>query len=309
MPGGALLRVLVDVEGSGDAKALFIWTRLDESGLHLKASDGHLTWEGEVSNERLQAMASDCKMTFHSFMEETQTALSGQQTHDLMFVYSMKSLDNTGIQLAWKKLLPIDQIRFQLGTIDLFSVPDQSIHAFLLSRSIENENTLAKKIQELEDRCANLEAERRAALDELCHQCSLQEELEKSLYGKFKLILNEKKFKIRKLMEQKEHLVEQNEEMQRQVWNTKGNSSAHTSTEKEAKECFESATMGEIAGIPPDSLLCDTSRPPSPPPLAKRQQIRKSKVEIPRPPKLQTERVNRDGVQMTTDSNELLDML
>lgn len=307
----------------GWTEVLFLWTKYDGEVLSTKASDGASTWEGSLNEEQFQVMASSCKMTMEAFLDETKKALSRKNMGNLVFVYSVTPSGDGMIELAWKKYLPSDGIKFQLGSIVLTSVSQQPIHHFLLSHSIDCMRRLQEKIRVLEGKCSRLSSERQVAFDELNKSCSLQDNLEKNVFGKFKLILNEKKLKIRKLMEQKSHLVEQNNEMQCQLLDAKikDPSSSPSATDKVNATKEEQRSTNLSSGVAFESLLCDTAcKPPSPPP-AKRHRTQKDsgkgQVEIPRPPNLSgkmkighTEKSDSTEVlQMSVDSNELLDML
>lgn len=313
----------LDIEES--KKPLFIWTKFDEDdSLTVRASDGACTWQGTLCIEELQVLAINSKMPLSLFLDETAKALSRKNMGRLSFVYSIKHLDGGVLELVWKKHLVSDGIKFQVGNIQL--ILDQSGDCFLLNYSLDCIATLECKIEEVEENCKRSVVERQVAIDSLQACASVQKKVEDELYGKFKLILNEKKSKIRKLMESNSHLQEQNEEMLRQVWNAKqGTTTTLLSDEHNAKDTTEVEQINlskQKQGVHIESLLCDAPcKPPSPPPPAKRQRLNnrgsgKTKAELPHPPHLSSikkqqpiEHADQDHSSMSIDSNELLDML
>lgn len=302
---------------------LFVFTTFNEKSLSVKVSDGACTWQGTLCAEQLEMLAELSKMSLGSFLDETMKALSGMD--EPSFVYSVMSDEAGELEFAWKKLS--DGIKFQLGSINLLPVHNQLVNGLLLNFSLDCVNSLESKIKALEEKCKRLTNERQTALDHLQTCSALRETIESELHGKFKLILNEKKAKIRKLMESKSYLVEQNEEMKRQIWDTK--TGPFKSVEGElVKEKDERSRQTETKARSPskfatdvESLLCDAaSKPPSPPPTKRRQLnrgVRKGKVEIPLPPpldlhsnKVQNIDANKKkNTELSLDSNELLDML
>ena len=302
------------VEGS--VRGLFILACCEEGSITVKVSDGDHTWQGNLSQEQLQGMADSCKMSFHSYLDETWKAFSRKSLGDLLLAYFIKPLEGGGIQFVWKKKIA-DGILFQLGAIDLCPAPKQMTHCSLLEHCIGQMDALSKKVQELEDNCAQLNADKRAALEQLQHQYSTQGDLEDTLYGRFKLVLNEKKSKIRKLMELKAHLTEQNEELQHQVWETKSKGPSPTTVDEETVDKDERVKKLSTTVSPLESLLSDTvHRPSSSPPPTKRHRPNKptkTRTEIPHPPNItvraKTENDANTTAKISVDSNDLLEML
>ena len=305
-----------------ESEPLFVWIKFDdEDSLTVRVSDGACAWKGTLCVEELQVMADNSKMPLCSFLDETAKALSRKNMGNLSYVYTIKHLNGGVLKLAWKKIVS-DGIKFQVGNIEL--VPDKPGGCFLFNYSLDCIATLEHKIEEAEEKCKQTIVERQVAIDGLQACSSMQKKIEDELYGKFKLILNEKKSKIRKLTESNAHLQDQNEEMLRQVWNAKRTGSTTLISDHNAKDpCSTEVEQIHLSkqkqGVHIESLLCDAPcKPPSPPPPAKRQRFGagKTKTELPHPPHLSSskkkqpiEHVDQDHSSMSIDSNELLDML
>jgi hypothetical protein len=165
----------------------------------------------------LEGLADTSKVPLDVFLDDTVRALSGTSTDESSYAYSARSSD-AGLELTWKKVSK--GIKFQLGNIGLVPAEDRATHCFLLNHSLDCTLNLKQKIRSLEEECRRLRSERQTALDDLQASSMELDTIESELHGKFKLVLNEKKAKIRKLMESKSYLADQNE-MQRQIWETK----------------------------------------------------------------------------------------
>lgn len=315
----------------GYPDSLFAWTKYEGGRLNLQVSDGKSkSWKGTCSQEHLEAMAEESNMSLQEYVDESVRALSHCQDEDLVFICSAECSESGMLCLTWKKELS-DGVRFRLGSVELVPSDVPTTSRCLLDYCVDKMPELLQKVINSEKECSRLERERKSALDLLEKCTTLKEQAEKELYGKFKLVLNEKKSKIRKLMEIKEHLTEQNEEMQRIIWDLK---SAAQSSEERQNSPEDALATREAPAIPGPaarvhktnntmrSLLSDAGacRPPSPPPV-KRQRISKpserGKIELPHPPPLRSKakpqdhskEVKNESDDLSIDANELLDMM
>ena len=317
----------------GHADVLFACTKYDGNNLSLQVSDGKSnSWQGISSKEELEIMAEESSMPLIEYLEETVKALSHE---DLEFMYSAELSESGMLRLTWKKQLS-GGVRFKLGSMDLSPSDFQATNRFLLDYSIDRMQSLFQKVSKLDRECSRLENERRTALNLVQKYSSIKDETEKDLYGKFKLILNEKKSKIRKLIELKDHLTDQNEEMKRVIWNAKSTAqpikgeSLVAVVEEQDKKGTSSDSHPQSSAHKPEtlmkSLLCDAGscRPPSPPPVKKQRLMmvsEKGKIEIPHPPplsstctkaKLQPQNNSKDHKNVNDSDvsmDELIDMI
>ena len=304
---------------------LFIWTRYDGDSLTLNVSDGVDSWSGVLSKEEMEVMADQTKISLNNYIEDTLKALTGKNIGNLSFWYSAKRSDNGSLQLIWKKHLASDNIKFHLGKVNLSPVSSRTIHCSFLNYAIDSMENLWQKIDNLEASLEQVTMERQSAISRLQNCALLQENLEKDLYGKFKLILNGKKSKIRKLMESKSHLTEQNEDMQRQLWEMKSHTKSSTSEEakllEEPSKRLLEGYCEKRSSQAVESLLGelqDRQRSTSPPPKRNRQDkgAGRGKIDIPCPPPLLSHnncntnsKIQVKDLEESVDSNELLHML
>ncbi len=320
----------------GYADSIFIWTECNGNHLSLKASDGKNTWQGTLGQEQLEELAGESRMPIVEYLQETVKALSHDNMGDPAFVYSAEHSESSGVlHLTWKKQLS-GGVKFQLGSMDLDPCDSQATNCFLLNYCVDRMQDLFRKVEKLDGECDRLITERGDALEMLQKCAALKDETEKDLYGKFKLILNGKKSKIRKLIDSKDHLADQNEEMRRSLWNSKSNMqpTKSESTSKDPSENYHHQTDVPVVvrpalsaakpGTSVKSLLCDDAgscRPPSPPPIKKPRLTKlseKDKLVIPHPPHLSSPcskaKFDKSGVrkkdsEMSVDADELLNMI
>ena len=166
------------------------------------------------------------------------------------------------------------------------------------------------------------------ALSRLERCVGLKEELEGELYSKFKNVLNEKKAKIRQLMEQLRVLSDENKVLQEKI-KSQGTGQAVSSSpssigtgeggggmEKESSN--ESSPQHRHSPFPstaPHSLLGEAQEVVSPPVKRRRREAgRRGELEIPRPPSI-TRQPPRARVRVepeqpaSAESDELLELL
>ena len=307
----ALSRITID----DYEKPFYIYTDFDGDLLSVKIcnTNGN-AWQGTLTLQQLKTLADLRNITISMFVQETLEAFSCKSTDHLSF--SVKSTDDAGsLELGWKKLS--DGIKFQLGTISLIEAPSQSVHRFFLDQSLDCIAEMKQQVEKLEKTCTELTSQKQEALNSLRNYSVTKETIENELYGKFKLILNEKKAKIRVLMNSKSTLLDQNEEMKRLMRDFKSTSTQATVEAKRSVEDSPSPieAVACTTSTNVESLLSDAYRPPSPPPTKQRlvsKGKRKGKVEIPQPPPLSSNKqpqLQDDNRDSSPDSNELLDML
>ena len=210
-----------------------------------------------------------------------------------------------------------------------------SSYQLVLEHAVSTTHALQQKMEELERENSRLVSERQAALSRLEKCARIKEEVEGELFSKFKVVLNEKKAKIRQLMEQLRALSDQNKSLQLQVSSQAGrampSSSAtdegdthhgeHRETDDEMAESTPSPKQPSSSHpMATSSLLGEGQEVVSPPVKRRRRQTRKKgggEPEIPRPPtitrppstdkvKVRSERVDSGA---SVESDDLLQQL
>lgn len=329
--GEAEASSLSKLELEESSESIFLLSELKAGTLYLKASDGLRSWEGSIKNHELQTLAKRSKMEVHVYTTETWKALSRQDLGDLSFLYSIKQLEKTKIQLIWKKYIFADNIKFQLGEVILSEMVKGGIHS-LLNLAVNSMNDFRESNSQLLAKCDRLSKERQVTLTDLQECADIQDKIENHLFSKFKLVLNEKKAKIRALMKSQENLASENEELRSKVKScteasrersispsTGCDQATHVSQEISSTPNVDSVQdnqQGSVGTV--ISLLEDVQcRAPSPPPAKRRRHgnTHKAVANLERP--LAKPRVSTHNSTSSTpvdqeeeiESEELLDML
>ncbi|XP_012940569.1 DNA repair protein XRCC4 [Aplysia californica] len=194
----------IDVQPQGDGH-FYLQTRLKDGGREgftLTLTDGASVWDGTISEDMLDQLCKKRKMDFNTYVDQTRAAFTRQEMGDLCFEYHLSTQTPETAQLAWKKHLVADDIKFQLGNVKLHKCtePVKKICS-MMSQCISNNRSLQADIKALETTNERLSAERQNALKRLEKCVTAKEELELDLYSKFVAVLNSKKQRIQQLVE------------------------------------------------------------------------------------------------------------
>ena len=155
----------------------------------------------------LYAHADQVSMDVANYKSETMKALSRQQLGLLNFVYSVQKKGST-LELTWKKHILSDNVKFLLGSATL-TLSRELVATKLLDFAVSALEDYQQEVGDLQKEKLRLASERQGALARLEKCANLQEDIEKDLFGKFSVVLNEKKAKIRRMMDQLSSLSEQ----------------------------------------------------------------------------------------------------
>ena len=199
-------------------KQYTLYTTYSGTVLSMSMSDGQDTWEGEVTEPELQDLASSSNVAPEEHLADTIRALQGDNVDGKEFVYLVTRAPSGSRRLAWKKYLPEDNIKFQLGEVTLHPVSsDQRSHFELCDYAINSISELKRQVIATKADKQRLISERASVLRRLEECVSLKEDIERELFGKFKVVLNDKKSKIRQLGEQVELLLDENAQLQQKL--------------------------------------------------------------------------------------------
>ena len=327
------MATLSKLELEDSSQRLFVLSEYQHNAVSVQVSDGEGAWEGSLSAAELKALAEQSKMTQDRYIKYTVKALSRENLGELSFLYSAKHVDNNKLELTWKKHILTDNIKFQLGQIELYPCSSSHIVSALLNLAIDSIGDLQQNVALLKAKSVRLTREREKALQDLGQHASLQEQVEKDLFTKFKVVLNEKKAKIRNLMECKEHLTEQNEDLRQKLWTSNSSTNLPTAPEDSMSEVEGQPDMPTRAPATSSTAATTTSsstssggvtsllgdvlcRAPSPPPSKRRHTTRphKSLADLPRPLAMDVSRCAKKKPNIShnaeeLDSDKLLDML
>lgn len=304
------LASLACLEVDDAVRVLYVLTEEESGGgLELTVSDGKKAWSGVLGAAEMRALAAGVKLEEEEFLAETKRALTREDIGTHHFVYSTRSTAGGGMQLAWKKHLISDNIKFQLGSVSLHPVAPEKAHSHLLKQAIATISALQGQVREVQGEANRLDRERQSVLDRQEKFVSLKEDIERDLYGKFKLVLNEKKAKIRRLMDQ---LSEHNRTLQPQ-----DGSSGHQKTQSSEKDPGNYSSDETVTPSPlpklaeherPEPLLGELQETLSPPVKRRRKQEGRRAVgqpEIPRPPSITHRSNSGSKMRVRSGSDEV----
>eukprot|EP00795_Rhopilema_esculentum_P012932 gene12932-3689_t len=185
-----------------DGKSYYLITQCPKQGdacLSLTALDELQVWSGQVNHESLKDQAVSAEKSLSDFLSETKSAFALNSTKRIEeFSLGIEIEDNTAV-ISWKKVLDQD-LKFKLGTAKLQR--DNGINASeFLDVAVGQFMKMKDEIIDLSSTKEKLLREREKTLKRLEGFVHAKNEIEKSLYEKFALVLNAKKAKIRELKE------------------------------------------------------------------------------------------------------------
>ncbi|XP_070565467.1 DNA repair protein XRCC4-like isoform X2 [Ptychodera flava] len=270
-----------------------------EDGFTMALTDGSQAWTGEISIDELESLASDIKMDASEYINQTCKALTREKTGQTTFQYQVKKYKGESIEFSWKKVMDTDRIKFQLGSVVLEKASDTTETVKeIFDFSIEKMGSLHGKISTLEADNARLSAERGKALKRLEKCVELKENMEKDLYGKFQVLVNDKKAKIRQLKEEASRAAANEaesdtdkEENTDKEDNADEDMSAEETTDEEEKKTLSKGKRKVVVSktLAGDGLvLSDDEVDTAPAPSSKRRRIRQptQKKETPSKPSI-----------------------
>lgn len=177
------------------------WAEDLGSGFVILLSDGVSAWSGEVSEEDVSREARDIDMKRERYVQDLHLALTGEgQIGEGEYSFHLAPLrpGSPLMQLSYERVQ--NDISFKLGVVDLQAVPEPTeVIRELITHSLELSKHLQAKNRHLLEENQKLRREQEHITTEMEKYVQGKETLEKELYSRFVLVLNEKKAKIRAL--------------------------------------------------------------------------------------------------------------
>ena len=201
-----------------------------------------------------------------TFKEETLKALTRKNLGILSFVYSAsKKGGGTQMELTWKKHILTNNVKFLLGSVTL-NICREWGYIPLLDFAVSALEENQQEIADLQKKTHRLASEQQGALDRLDKCANLQQDIEKDLFGKFKVVLNEKKAKIRRLMEQLTNVSTQLSQLQQSIKQSASKPAAPSTTEGSGRRGRGESKRGQDSEDETDDEMIHS---PSPAAMAK----------------------------------------
>lgn len=237
------IKTLTKIETEGSFPTLYVLTVYEKGTLALKVSDGKQIWDGTFRRTALTSMAEKAKLAFDTFIQQSLHALTQCGNEDITFAFSTSVDSSNDLVFAWKKYIVSENVKFQIASVTLQQ--SSLTISSMLEFAVDSISNLKEDISSLTKTVENLKKERSQALEKLEQCATLKEDLESDLYGKFKLVLNDKKAKIRLFSEQVKTLAEENQRLKdKNITAVKGTKTKkdHVAYDSEATTDDEAAT-------------------------------------------------------------------
>ncbi|KAI4890438.1 hypothetical protein NFI96_010815 [Prochilodus magdalenae] len=230
------------------------------AGFVVVLCDGISAWSGEVSEDDVTKDAQEMEMTREKYVRDLQLALTGEDlpTQSYSFHLAPEKTGGPMLQLFYEKVQ--SDISVRLGMVELLPVPEPAeVIRELISYGLERNASLWAKNHHLLEENQRLRNEQEHITAEMERYVQGKETLEKDMYSRFVLVLNEKKAKIRALQEEIKRLQDTVETAkQRRNKGTAGNEESGLADRKPEEESdYGSTTEDESTE---DSKLPSTSR-------------------------------------------------
>ncbi|XP_064152554.1 DNA repair protein XRCC4-like isoform X2 [Anguilla rostrata] len=213
----SVTQISVSSESGGTFFLKVDWVEDLGAGFTVALCDGESAWMGEVSEEEVQQEAEELEMRKESYVKELQLALTGvgRPGGDYIFQLSPRGAQRDRTRrLTYEKVQ--QDISFRLGSVDLLPCPEPDrVIKELISYGLLHGSELQAQNQNLLEENQRLCCEQDRITTELERYVQGKESLERELYTRFVLLLNEKKAKIRELQERLRQLQEQREEREK----------------------------------------------------------------------------------------------
>lgn len=184
------------------------WTKDLGAGFTLALSDGSSAWIGEVSEEEVTKEAKAKGVPRENYVEDLHQALTGREGDGV----GQKEVHSFHLSQNHSRLSYVKTSKGNLvtvGSAELQPAPGPvELNRELISHALEHSTDLESQNHELQDENQRLKQEHQQLLTELERHVQDKDSMEREMYSRFVMVLNEKKAKIRGLQDRVKQLLQ-----------------------------------------------------------------------------------------------------
>lgn len=199
------------------------------AGFTIVLTNGSAAWIGEVSEEDITKGGEDIGVTRESYVEELHQVFTQNESKREK---TKHSFELTTDHLLYQKIS--DTVPVNLGSVELQPAPDPlELNRELIGQSLKHHLHLEVTNSQLLQENCKLQREHTEILKELDTCTKTKNALEKQMYSRFVMVLNEKKSRIRELQESVRTLQQSSDQPKAKVRRQRDPSSEKNSSPNE----------------------------------------------------------------------------
>ncbi|KAF8795154.1 hypothetical protein HNY73_003034 [Argiope bruennichi] len=164
--------------------------------LNLKCNEAYVGYSNDIE---LRSQAARIRLTYDEFTQKVIKALIENTANNSNFLYCLDKQDDI-YKFQWKSI-DEEQTIISLGNLDVKKENFAITMAEILEMLSLEMRLMSNEVQELNEKVDRAQNQTFESLKQLKLATEMKEKLEKEMYSKFVLILNEKKRKIRELQQ------------------------------------------------------------------------------------------------------------
>lgn len=164
--------------------------------LNIKRNEAYI---GQLNDYDLRSQAVNIRLTYCDFIQKATDALFEKNLDDSNFLYTLEK-KNGHFVFKWKSIDNEETI-INLGFVEMNKKDSVSVFTDILLSASDEMHSLNSKVVKMSAELNESKKDNSDAIQQLSLAIDVRESVEKELYSKFVLVLNEKKRRIRELQQ------------------------------------------------------------------------------------------------------------